>query len=389
MNDTGSSRPIRVLHVISAPAAGGAEMYVKDLTIELRRQGHEPFIAFVGRAAEGGRSTEFERHFLSELTAAGIPYSFLGHECRRNPLLGSLRIRRLCQSLDIDAYHSHLKYGILFGLLLRAIPRLHTHHSSVPNAPLWAYKFFNRLVDEYVGISEECARLLTTFTGRTPTVIRNGINIARFRRRVRRLEAAGTVQCICVGRIFRPKNYPLLVEAMGLLPGAIRDGLCVSIVGEGPADEVEELKQAIHAAGLGAHVRLLGNRRDIPELLDRSEIMVMSSAWEGFPIALLEATAAGLPFIATDVGGCREIADLYGNGLIVEAGNPNALAQAIESLLTSPEQAELLSKAAIDSAPKLSIVVAAEAHGRLYRQLIAAALAAGRGGLRARGSTVQ
>ena len=360
---------LRILHVISAPAAGGAEVYVKQLALELRRQGHRPAIGFVSRAAEEGRDAEFERRYLAELTEGGIDFFFLGGASRKNPLGGAFHVRRFCKSNGVQLYHSHLKVGIVCGLLLR-IPRLHTHHTSVPRVPRLAYGLFNLMVDQYVGISDRCSELLGSFTGRPVATVRNAIDISRFQPLVREPGMGSRFECISVGRIFAPKNFALLVRAIALLHPRILKRMHVSIVGEGPAHLVQALEKQIRQEGLGDRVKLLGNRSDIPELLERSDLFVMSSAWEGFPIALLEATASGLPFVATDVGGCREIAELCGNGVVVAAQDPQVLADAIADLVEHRDKLRRLSKAAIKSAPKLSIETAADAHIELYRDLL-------------------
>jgi hypothetical protein len=121
-------KPLRVVHAISSPAAGGAEVYVKDLATQLARGGHRPAVLFLSRSADIGRGSAFEEGFLADLDASGIPYAFLGHECRRNPLLGMFRTRRFARSQRADIYHSHLKYSLLFGPGLGR-PHVHTHHN--------------------------------------------------------------------------------------------------------------------------------------------------------------------------------------------------------------------------------------------------------------------
>jgi glycosyltransferase involved in cell wall biosynthesis len=363
------SRPLRILHLLSAPAAGGAEIYVKLLALELRRMGHEPSIGFLSRAADDGRNPEFERKFLAELDDAGIDHFFVGKGARANPLLGALRVARYCRKRRIDLYHSHLKYGVAFGLLLR-IPRITTHHNFIAESPRWMFRFFNLLVDQYVAVSTTCAVSLEQFTHRRAVTIRNAIDLSHFTPTVRQPLSGGALECLCVGRIFEQKNYPLLVCALGLLPRETLSKLHVSIAGEGPPDEVAKLERQIAAAGLGNRVTLLGLRSDIPELLATAHLFLMSSAWEGLPIALLEATASGLPFIATDVGGCRELADSFGNGIIVPPGDAQALAAAITELANNPELIVALSKAAIEARSSISIEAAALEHVAIYEQLV-------------------
>lgn len=355
---------LKILHVVSAPAAGGIEVYAKQLAAELRRLGHRPVMAFVGHAADHGRSQQFEDQYLRELDATGVEYFFIGDSSRRFPPIGAWRIWRYCRSNAVQIYHSHLVLGILFGILL-GIPRFHSHHSSVIRLPPWGYRLMNPLVDQYIAISRACADLLERSTGRPVAIIRNGIDVARFAGWVRRTSRP-IVQCICVGRIVEAKNYPLLLESIELARDTGSDKFRVTIVGEGQAQLVAGLKREIRERGLAERVELLGNRIDVPELLGQSDLFLMSSAWEGLPISLIEATASGLPFIATDVGGCSELAYLCGNGVIVPPGDARAFADTLVALVEDCGRRAALSEAAIANAGKLSIQAAADEHLRLY-----------------------
>lgn len=360
---------LKILHVVSAPAAGGIEVYAKQLAAEFRRLGHRPVIALVGHAVDHGRSPEFEEQYLRDLEASGVEYFFIGNSSRRFPPIGAWRVWRYCRSNGIEIYHSHLVVGILFGVLLR-IPRFHSHHSSVIRLPSWGYRLINPLVDQYIAISRACADLLERVTGRSAAIIRNGIDVSRFAARVRSTSSP-TVQCICVGRIVEAKNYPLLLEAIALARDSGSEQFRVKVVGEGQAQLVAALEREIRERGLADRVELLGNRLDVPELLGQSDLFLMSSAWEGLPISLIEATASGLPFIATDVGGCRELAELCSNGVIVPPADPRALAHALVALVEDCGRRAALSEAAIANAGKLSVKVAADEHLRLYASVSA------------------
>ncbi len=359
---------LSILHIVSAPAAGGIEVYVKQLVIELKRLGHCPRVGFVAHASDHGRSAEFERQYLTELTSAGVEYFFIGDSSRKNPLIGAWRIWRYSKSKRVQIYHSHLALGILFGIFVRA-PRLHTHHSSITRLPLWVYRLLNPLVSQYIGISNLCAALLEQFTGREAAIVHNGIDVGRFAPYVR--GESEIIQCISVGRIVGAKNHRLLLDAIALLPTETRGRLHLWLVGEGVPHLVADLERLVRQLGLSPTVSLLGNRLDVPLLLGRSHLFVMSSAWEGFPISLLEATASGLPFIATDVGGCREVAEICGNGVIVPPADPQALSKALNNLVTAPQQRVRLSVAAVRNALEFSIEKAAKEHLRIYEDLLA------------------
>jgi glycosyltransferase involved in cell wall biosynthesis len=360
---------VRILHLISSPSAGGAEVYVKDLAKEMVRLGHQLFIGFVNRSGDIGRDEEYESRFFRELELAGIPYFVVGYECRRNPLLGAVRVRRFCAAHGIEIYHSHLHYALAFGALLR-VPHVHTHHNIIPDAWPPMYKLFNLLVDTYIGISVICAEALSNFGGRPVTVIFNAVDASKLKQaQLPDSPAARRLECISVGRIQEQKNFALLVEAIALLPAEIRDSLHVSIAGEGPPADVSALKLSIRRAGLDETITLLGNRDDVPDLLARSQLFLLSSAWEGLPISLLEASVTGLPFIATDVGGCREIAAKCRNGIIVSPGDPRTMASAIEKLVLDRGMLRELAQNARTNSAHFGIQRAAEEHLGLYARL--------------------
>ena len=363
---------MRILHLIASPSAGGAEVYVKDLAKEMVRLGHQPFIGFLNRSGEIGRDEEFESRFFRELEDASVPCFVVGYECRRNPILGAIRVRRFCVAHGIEIYHSHLYYAAAFGALLR-IPHVHTHHNIVPDAGRVMYKLFNLLVDSYIGISEICAEALSKYTGRAVTEIFNGVDSSKLKQaQLPDSSDRSRLECIAVGRIQEQKNYALLVEAVRLLPAETRASIHVSIAGEGPAGDVAALRLAIDRAGLNETITVLGNRNDVPELLAKSQLFVMSSAWEGLPISLLEASVTGVPFIATDVGGCREIAAKCGNGVIVPPGDARALATAIEKLVLDRGKLRRLAQNARANSGYFGIERAAAEHMELYARLASA-----------------
>jgi glycosyltransferase involved in cell wall biosynthesis len=365
-------KPLRVVHAISSPAAGGAEVYVKDLATELAREGHRPAILFLSRSADIGRSSAFEEEFLRHLDAIAIPYAFLGHECRRNPLLGMLRTRRFVHLQRADIYHSHLKYSLLFGAGLGR-PHVHTHHNVLRHAPGWMWPLFNGLVDAWIGISDRCAEQLRTFAGQPVATIRNAVDPRRLGAEPARVRCAGgngVVRCIAVGAPGEQKNFSLLVDAFGLLPAEVLRQVRLDIVGEGAPEATSALADRIEAAGLRETIRLVGASNHVAGMFHSADLFLLSSAWEGMPIALLEASMTGLPFIATDVGGCAEVARVCGNGVIVPPADATAFAAALSGLLADRGRIEALSRSAIANSGLFSINKSATAHLALYERLL-------------------
>jgi glycosyltransferase involved in cell wall biosynthesis len=108
------------------------------------------------------------------------------------------------------------------------------------------------------------------------------------------------------------------------------------ICGQGPLEQ--EVRDLIQSCGVEEHVRLLGIRPDIPEIMNASDAFVLSSSLEGLPMVLLQAAASGLPIAATSVGGNVEAVIDGKTGILVEPGDPKALAQAMEKIAGMPEE---------------------------------------------------
>jgi glycosyltransferase involved in cell wall biosynthesis len=143
------------------------------------------------------------------------------------------------------------------------------------------------------------------------------------------------VTLLSVGRLRAPKDFLTLVRAVALLePGSVR----LRIAGDGPdraalAGEIEHL-------GLGEMVELLGTRTDVAELLAAAHVFVLSSDSEGLPMSVLEAMAAGVPVVATAVGGIPELVADGETGRLVPPRDPAALAAALAAVSADPELRE-------------------------------------------------
>ena len=171
-------------------------------------------------------------------------------------------------------------------------------------------------------------------------VVYNGVPVAAFAARAaaaRRQHKASRFRIGMVASLEPHKDQPTLIRAAGRL---MRRGLdCeVWLIGEG--SRRRELEALIAAEGLSDRARLLGMRRDVPELVGQLDLFVFATTPdEGLGVALIEAMAAGVPVVASDVGACREVLDDGALGLLVPPGDPVALADAIERVRDEPETA--------------------------------------------------
>ena len=218
---------MNILHIISTPASGGAEVYVKDLAKYLSAQGHAMHIAFLSNAADVGRDAEYEKDFLADLHASGVYTYIIGNETRRKSWLGVLRLRNYIKKHDIDILHTHLAYGIVFSVLSK-IPVVYTHHTIEQRWNTKVYSIFNQLVDEYVGISEICASALSKYTGKKVTTITNAVSLDKFEGYGRVRAPKDHINIAMIGRLNPEKDYINMFQALTLLDEKVKTQISVS-----------------------------------------------------------------------------------------------------------------------------------------------------------------
>ncbi|MBL8807268.1 MAG: glycosyltransferase [Rhodospirillales bacterium] len=173
-------------------------------------------------------------------------------------------------------------------------------------------------------------------------VIRNGVDLTRFEGAKSRYEARAmlglgpeVLVLIVVANLIPYKGHEDLIDALAAVGRSMPDWICLC-AGSGSA-RAETLAARAAAAGLGSRMAFLGARDDIPDLLAAADIAVLPSHEEGFPNAAVEAMAAGLPLVATRVGGVPEAAIGGVTGILVPPRDPAALRDAIVKLANSPE----------------------------------------------------
>lgn len=177
-------------------------------------------------------------------------------------------------------------------------------------------------------------------SARAIRVIPNGIDVDAYRTRT----SEGPVRRIVTVANLRPeKAHEVLIDAFASLSKTDRR-LELLVVGTG--SRLEELKTIAAGRGVAARVRFLGHRDDVPLILPESDVFVLASRSEAFPNSLMEAMAAGLPVIATAVGGVPELVQDRVNGILIPPDDRGALVRALRCLIKDPAQAAALGRAA-------------------------------------------
>jgi glycosyltransferase involved in cell wall biosynthesis len=317
--------------------------------------------------------------------AAGVRFVELEHV--RRPLslwrdvLGLLELAALVRRERPHIVHvNSAKAGALGRIaswLTRVPIRIYTVHGWAYTAYtgagsalyLWAERLLRPLTTVTICVAESERRAgleMRTCEESTTIVIRNGVELPDTEPPPRR---AGPCRIVAVGRLQAPKDALTLVRALAALPA---DAYEVLVVGEGP--DRPDVEDEVRRLGLDSVVQLAGTRTDVPQLLAASDLFVLSSRSEGLPLSILEAMAAGLPVVATSVGGIPELVVDGETGFLVPPGDPQSLAGAIERLVHDPELRRRLGTAGRSrAAERFDLVSARRAHIDLYASLLATA----------------
>lgn len=301
-------------------------------------------VSFVCPATTGGRS------LLARARALGIETFALDIEDADrvgSPLMQWLRVRR------IEIFHCHAGiawegHGGVYAARVAGVPVVfrteHLPYFLLGDAA--GRRHHGYLVEELdclIGVSEAVGESFRAVVPREKLcVVRNGIALDSRHAASPNIPVglglpAGSRVVLTVARLTEQKSHRDLLAAVPLVCARVPDAHFLW-VGDGPM--AVELRAWAQALGVAAHVHFLGGRRDVPELLAAAQLFVLASRFEGLPLALLEAMAAGLPAVGTNVCGIAEVIADGTTGRLVEAGAVRGMAAAITELLEQPDLAQ-------------------------------------------------
>lgn len=332
---------MRILLLSTSMGMGGADQQLLSAAETLRERGWDARILSLTTLGPMGLQAR----------TRGIPTDSLEMPRGVPDPRGMLRLARLIRSWRPQILHSHMVHANLMARLLRPLVPVPVLISTIHSIQaggrlrLLGYRWTDRLADCTTIVSEAAAERYVTAGAVSPDrlrVIPNGVDTARFRplpearagmRRELGLSAAFT--WLAVGRFELAKDYPNMLAAFAAVVARRPDSVLL-LVGRGSLQsQAEELVESL---GLREQVRFLGVRRDVPELMSAADGYVLSSAWEGMPVVLLEAGAAGLPIVATAVGGNGEVVREGETGFVVPPRDSAALAAAMLRLAALPSE---------------------------------------------------
>jgi len=332
---------MRILFLSTSMGMGGADSQLLSAAHGMRSRGHE--VRIVSLTQLGPMGLEAQR--------AGIPTESLDMRRGVPDPRGLVRLVRLVRAWRPDVLHSHMVHANLMARVLRVITPVPVMVSTIHNIyeggrlRMAAYRLTNALVDHVTIVSQAAADRFVReriVPESLLTVIPNGVDTEQFRRIPRdvghslrqSLGLEGEFVWLAVGRFEIAKDYPNMLRGFALVRERFPQATLL-LVGRGSLQsETERLAQSLD---LGSGVRFLGVRDDVVQVMSAADGYVMSSAWEGMPMVLLEAAAAGLPIVTTRVGGNHEVVRDGESGFVVPPRDHEALGRAMLQLMELSE----------------------------------------------------
>ncbi len=333
---------VRIGALIHSMAYGGVETTILNWASQLDPKRFETY--FFCFANPGGTETPFvEAAQRYGFEVRKIPWS------RRKPLIRAARtMAGHVRELHLDLLHCHNPYGNILG----AATRLFVRVPAMTTLYLWGEFSFRQKVLEQIdrlilpsfdivsahchqtvkdtlarGIPANKVRLLLSGFAASPAVIR-----PEERSRLRAELGAGPDHLVLVNiaRFYREKAHDVLLQGFALIRQRHPEAQ-LWLAGVGPLEQ--EIRLLTESLGLGNAVRFLGFQEDLPRLLSLTDVQVHPSRIEGVPLAICSGMAAGLPIVATRIGGIPEVLTDGENALLVEAGDVAGFADAVCRLL--------------------------------------------------------
>lgn len=351
---------------------GGAQIHIRDLCTWLQTKGHEPVVL----SGASGRVSDYLEHM-------GVSYTEIPDLVRPIRLFQDIKafmqIRRALQKLKPDVLSCHSsKAGLLGRLAARSlgIKVVFTAHGwafteGVPAKKRIIYKWIEKIgswfSDHIITVSEYDRDLALTYNVVKPkkiTVIHNGMPDRPLQDKSERASEA-PVRLMMVARFGPQKDHALLVRALREIKELNWN---LYLIGGG--DDLE-IRHQVQSTGLEGRVNFLGEREDVPDMLEQADIYLLISHWEGFPRSILEAMRAGLPVIASDVAGVKESVIDKENGYLVRKGDKESLVFALRTLILDQEQQCRMGQVSRERfVSEFTFPVMAEKTVSIYQQLV-------------------
>lgn len=348
---------MRILHVITSLRTGGAERLMVDMLPRMKAKGHEVDLCVF----DGVRTP-----FYEELESKGVRVIPLGHSVYSPFHIGKL----VSLMRGYDLVHSHntaCQYFVAIASLFLKCKIYTTEHNTSNRRRNGWWRMSDRWMygryEKVVCISELTKKNLLQHIGDSfedkCVIIYNGIDLTAFANSS--LPSNGKT-ILMVSAFREQKDQETLIKAMKELPS----DYMLKLVGGGEERLINKCKQLVQKLQLDGRVEFMGVRTDIPSLLAESDVVVLSSHYEGLSLSSLEGMASGRPFVASDVEGLRDIVGGY--GVLFPHGDSKVLATEIRKLCEDEIYAEEVAGRCMERAKMFDVETMAQNYWCLYQK---------------------
>ena len=353
---------------------GGAERQLQLLATGMVERGWQ--VTVISLYGNGGAAA-------NHLSAANVSFLTLEMNSGLREVRGWKTLRRWISSAQPEIVHAHLAQAALMARALRTISPMRVlidtiHSPDVGSASRQTgYRLTSLIPDCVTAVSRTAARPwldARIIDDQALTMIPNGIDTHWWRPQSAPCDSRSTIahpqqdafRWLAVGRLDAVKDYATMLCAFAMLPQSARLTIC----GSGPLEA--DLRSLAATLNIQRRVNFLGFQTDVRPLMHSHDAFVLSSRWEGLPLALLEASACALPAVFTDLEGCCEVLPDYALP-VAPVGNPQALAAAMNALMRLPEPARLAigSNARQHIVNRFNLSSVLDRYETLYRTLLA------------------
>ncbi len=329
---------MKIIHLITGLTVGGAEQMLLKTVPYL--QGEHVVISIIPQAKIG-----------EELEAAGVDVRYLNLHSMLD-IHAPFKLYKILRTEQPNILITYLLHADILGRLIGKLARVPKIISSIRCAHkdkkffVWLSKLTANLADHYVAVSHEVCtwtQQRLNVPAENITVIHNGILLPELNSAKPVTDVPkDTITLTFIGRLDAQKGLQYLIQAAEILQSHASPWTLL-LIGDGP--ERKNIEQQIKAKKL-SNVRLLGFRRDVPAILQQSDIFVSPTLFEGISNAIMEAMSYSLSVVTTDIPENRELIDHEKNGIVVPVRSGSALAEALQLLMNNAEMRHTLGTAA-------------------------------------------
>lgn len=350
---------MKILHVITSLRTGGAEKLMVDLLPRMKAKGHEVNICVF----DGVRTPFYEELEQKEVNIIPLGKSFYSFSY-------IFKLIKLIRQYEIiHAHNTACQYYVAIANLFVHRHIYTTEHNTTNRRRTWVWKLLDKWMysqyDQIVCISELTQHNLIQHIGKgfinRCTIIYNGIDLEHFSIQGERKHIDEQHRVIVMVSAFREqKDQKTLIRAMQWLP----DLYILWLVGRGDECFISECRDLATELKIQNRVKFMGERTDVPALLQQADVVVLSSHYEGLSLSSLEGMASGRPFIASDVEGLRDIVGGY--GVLFPHEDDKALAEKIMHLCEDEKYARNVIAKCVERAKMFDIDTMMEKYINVY-----------------------